>query len=107
MMFETYRVPAIYFANPGVLSLYSVGRTTGVVCDSGDGVTQVIPICHGFKVNNGIRKIPKGGRNITNFLARLLLFERTFECDSSDKKEMIREIKERLCFVAQDYESDL
>jgi actin-related protein len=39
IMFETFNVPAMYVANPGMLSIYSVGRTTGIVCESGDGVT--------------------------------------------------------------------
>lgn len=106
-MFETFNVPALYIANPAALSFYSAGRTTGIVCDSGDGVTQILPIYDGFKINHGMRKIPIGGRNITNFMARLFLFERAYECDSSAKKDIMREIKEKLCFVSQDYERDL
>src|ERR1700704_3695985 len=43
-MFETFSVPAMYVANKAVLSLYASGRTTGIVLDSGDGVSHTVPI---------------------------------------------------------------
>lgn len=47
IMFETFNVPNLYIAIQAVLSLYSSGRTTGVVLDSGDGVTHLVPIYEG------------------------------------------------------------
>lgn len=43
-IFETFNAPAFYVAIQAVLSLYASGRTTGIVIDSGDGVTHVVPI---------------------------------------------------------------
>ena len=43
-MFDTFNVPSLYTAYQSVLSLYSSGRTTGLVLDSGDGVTSTVPI---------------------------------------------------------------
>ena len=48
LMFETFRVEGLYVAIQAVLSLYSNGRTTGLVCDSGDGVTHTVPVYEGF-----------------------------------------------------------
>jgi actin, other eukaryote len=107
IMFETFNVPALYIAFPSMLSMCSAGRTTGIICDSGDGITHTTPICEGFSVNHAVNKIPIAGRDITQFLARLLLFEKAYECDSSAKKEMMKDIKEKLCYVAQDYEQTL
>ena len=47
MMFETFNVPSFYVSMQGVLSLYASGCTTGVVCEIGDGVTQVVPYFEG------------------------------------------------------------
>ena len=44
MMFDNFGVPAVYFQNQSVLSLYARGITTGVVVDCGDGVTTTSAI---------------------------------------------------------------
>ena len=46
-MFETFRVEGLYVAIPAVLSLCYNGRTTGLICDSGDGVTHTVPVYEG------------------------------------------------------------
>jgi actin, other eukaryote len=68
MMFETFNVPAMYIANPGVLSLYSYGRTTGIVCESGDGVTYTVPVYEDNLMRHQIAKIDLGGRDLTYFI---------------------------------------
>lgn len=55
IFFETFNVPALYIQIQAVLSLYSSGRTTGVVLDSGDGVTHVVPIFEGFAIEHGYK----------------------------------------------------
>jgi actin len=47
IMFENFNIPAMYVAIQGVLSLYASGRTNGIVLDSGDGVSQTVPIYEG------------------------------------------------------------
>ena len=47
IMFEQFNVPAMYVAIQAVLALYSSGRTSGMVMDSGDGVTHAVPIFEG------------------------------------------------------------
>ena len=85
-----------------VMSLYSVGRTTGLSVDSGDGVTYTVPVYEGFAINHAVEKIPLGGRALTNYLQRLLL-DNGHNLDS----EIVRDIKEKVCYVAQDYEKEV
>ena len=106
IMFENFNVPAMYVAMQGVLSLYSAGRTTGIVLDSGDGVSQACPIYEGFSIPHAVSKAAIAGRDLTTFLAKLLL-ERSHKFTSSAELEICRDIKEKLCFVALNYEEEL
>ena len=106
IMFETFNVPCLYVAIQAVLSLYSAGRTTGIVCDSGDGVTHTVPIYEGFSIPHAVSRIQLAGRDLTTFMAKLLK-ERGYEFNSSAEMEIVRDIKEKTCFVALDYEAAL
>ena len=106
LMFETFNVPAIYISMQAVLSLYASGRTTGIVVDSGDGVTHVVPVYEGFAITHAIARIDIGGRDITDYLRRLLR-QRGYSLTSSAEREIVRDIKERLCYVALDPQKEL
>jgi len=106
IMFEVFNVPALYVAIQAVLSLYSAGRTTGIFCDSGDGVTHTVPIYEGFSIPHAVSRIQLAGRDLTTFMAKLLT-ERGYNFTSSAEMEIVRDIKEKTCFVATDYEAAL
>lgn len=106
IMFETFNVPAIYISMRAVLSLYASGRTTGIVVDSGDGVTHIVPVYEGFSITHAIRRSDIGGRDITDYLRRLLR-QRGHSLTSSAEREIVRDIKERLCYIALDPEKEL
>ncbi|MHA1592054.1 MAG: actin, cytoplasmic 2 [Candidatus Heimdallarchaeaceae archaeon] len=106
LMFDTFNVPAMYISMQAILSLYASGRTTGIVVDSGDGVTHIVPVYEGFAIAHAIHRSDIGGRDVTDYLRRLLR-QRGYSLSSSAEREIVRDIKERLCYVALDPEKEL
>ena len=106
IMFEKFNVPALYIAIQAVLSLYASGRTTGVVVDSGDGVTHTVPIYEGFIVEHCNLRTNLAGRDMTEYMTRLLM-EKGLYLQSSSEKEIVKKIKEQLCFVSLDFIKDI
>jgi len=98
IFFETFSVPAFYVQVQAILSLYASGRTSGVVLDSGDGVTNAVPVYEGFVVPHAVTRIDVAGRDVTEYL-QLLLRRAGHNFHTSAEFEVVRDIKEKVCFV--------
>eukprot|EP00026_Physarum_polycephalum_P009478 Phypoly_transcript_09603.p1 GENE.Phypoly_transcript_09603~~Phypoly_transcript_09603.p1 ORF type:complete len:374 (+),score=48.16 Phypoly_transcript_09603:135-1256(+) len=106
LIFEVFKFPGMYVAIQAVLSLYASGRITGLVVDSGDGVTHTVPIYEGYTLPHAIERIDLAGRDLTNYMKRLLM-ERGYDFTTTAEREIVRDIKEKLTYVSANFEGEL
>ncbi|CAJ1081582.1 actin-related protein 3B [Xyrichtys novacula] len=109
IMFETFNIPGLYIAVQAVLALAAswtsrqVGQRTltGIVIDSGDGVTHAIPVAEGYVIGSCIKHIPIAGRDITFFIQQLLR-DREAGIPPEQSLETAKAVKERYCYICPD-----
>ncbi|KAI4267964.1 MAG: hypothetical protein LQ337_008105 [Flavoplaca oasis] len=104
-MFEKYNFGGVYVAIQAVLALYAQGLSSGVVVDSGDGVTHIVPVYESTVLTHHTKRLDVAGRDVTRNLIALLL-RRGYALNRTADFETVRQIKEKLCYVSYDLELD-
>ena len=105
IMFETFNVSGFYLGLQGVLALFSLGKTTGVVWDAGDGISFVVPIYEGYGLPHAILRGGISGRDLTNLMMQMIV-EAGHDAETL-KFDDIRAMKEQVCAVVLDYQADV
>ncbi|XP_042863814.1 actin, clone 302-like isoform X2 [Penaeus japonicus] len=106
VMFETFNCPAMYVADQALLNTYYASRSAAVVVDCGDGVTHIMPLQNGYTIPQAIQRLDLAGRDLTHHLMKLLS-ERGYAFVTAAEREIVRDIKEKLCYMALDFEQEI
>lgn len=101
-MFEKFNTENMNLAMQPILSLYSINRMTGLVLETGDGLTQIVPIFNAYALHDKISCINLAGRDLTNYLTKMLS-DKGYSFD----QDLVKSIKEKLCFVAFDFDTEM
>ena len=107
VMFEHFNVPALAIRTTAELALFASGRKTGVVVEFGYDVTHVVPIHSGVVVKEAVQRLDVGGANLTEYLIKLLMEERAYCLSTTHERRHVEEAKERLAYVALDFEEEM
>ncbi|KAJ6244518.1 actin-7-related [Anaeramoeba flamelloides] len=106
IMFETFNTPGMYLEKSSVLSLYASGKSTGIVLDLGETYSQAVPVYEDKSISNLTSQIKIGGKSITEYLIRILE-EREHYFTSPAEKEIVKDIKEKFCYVAYNFKKEM
>ncbi|CAH1793052.1 unnamed protein product [Owenia fusiformis] len=106
MMFENFKVPALYIARQPILVLYSNGITSGMVVDFGLDGTSIVPVIDSKLLPETSFRLPLGGSHITKYLAKLLN-TRGYSFETPAELAICEDIKQKLCYVALDVEEQM
>uniref|UniRef100_A0A8C3C508 Actin like 7A n=1 Tax=Cairina moschata TaxID=8855 RepID=A0A8C3C508_CAIMO len=105
MMFEGFHVPAVHLAYQSQLSMYSYGKTSGLVVESGHGASHVVPIYEGYVLRSITGSVDYAGLDITNYLMQLL--NESGHTFTEYQRNIIEDLKERCCYTSLDLTQDL
>lgn len=106
VFFENLGVPTFYLSVQAVLALFAAGFTTGLVLNSGAGITQCVPFFEGYCLPHGVKQLDVAGLDLTSYLMMLLKDDGVMLLRTGDRK-IVTDIKESICYVAMNYEEEM
>ena len=106
IMFETFNTPAFYLAIQNQLSLFASGEINGIVVESGDGISQIVPCYEGYRVPDVVSRLDLAGSDLNDYLMKMLA-KKSYSFKTAAQCDFVRDIKEKLCYVALDFEQEM
>ena len=106
MLFENLGVPAIFFASQPILSLFSTSVTTGIILESGEGVSQSCVVFEGYSIPFSYERYNYGGRDVSDYLKNMLK-RRGYNFYNSTEIKLVNDIKEKMCYLETNKRAEL
>ncbi|KAJ5073816.1 actin [Anaeramoeba ignava] len=106
IIFETFNIPNFYLSNSPSLSLFASERTTGIIIEMGYQVCNSVSIYGGNALNDSILRMNIGGKDLTDYLQEILN-ERGYYFTTTAEREIVRDIKEKLCYVSLNFDKEM
>ena len=107
IMFENFNVQGLYIALESVLALFGAGKDTGISVDLGDGISHFVPIYYGCCLPHAMIRINLGGKDLTEYMSKLLENKGDYNLNTIAGKEIIKDIKENACYIANNYDEEI
>lgn len=98
ILLDKLNIPAIFFASQPILSLLSTSATSGIILESGDGVTQSCFVCEGYSIPCSYERYNYGGKDVTEYL-KTMLRKRGYNFYNTSEIKLVNDIKENLCYL--------
>lgn len=109
IIFENFNAKACYLATDSILSVFAAGKSTGICVDAGEFKTNIMPVYEGYGIKTSLVTMNIGGRDFNEYLLKILT-EKGIKFNNfseSQKRNILTEIKEKHCYVSNDYETDM
>ena len=103
-MFEQLKVKSLAIMNTAALSMYSTGKVSGLIAESGEGISYTVPIFEGYALPHAMIKLEIAGHDITQSLIKQL---EDGGIQVREHPEVIRGLKEQMCSISLNYEQDI
>ena len=94
ILFEKYNIPSLIFGYQPSLSLLAFSSTSGVIVETGDGVSQTCSVIDGYSIPSSFIRSDFGGEDVSDYFRKLLRMK-GFDLITETEKLLLHEIKRK------------
>ena len=94
ILFEKLNIYQLHFEPQSIMTLYSTSKTSGLIVQSGEMSTEIVPIIEGYIISQGICNFPISGHQLTDKFGNV--YKDIFDINNvSNHYWMTQKIKEK------------